>query len=85
MRREGHRGPKFQLLARIGPKKVLHTRSELASPLRASDGKKLRVGIFVNPRGSQRLRREGPRGPKFHLLGRMGHKKVLQTRSELAS
>ena len=31
------------------------------------------------------MRREGPRGPKFHLLGRIGPKKLQQTRSELAS
>ena len=73
------RGPKCHLLGRIGPKKVLQTRSELASRLRASDDQRRKVGIFVKTRLGPR---EGPRGPKCHLLGRIGPKNVLQTRSE---
>ena len=49
MRREGPRGPKFNPLGRIGPKKVLQTRSELASQFSASDGQKSKVDISVNP------------------------------------
>ena len=132
MPREGPRGPKFPLLGRFGPKRVLQTRSELASRLhasdyqkgrsvfslrrgacpggapedlnvnclvesgpnkvcrlaaswrvnlRAADDQKKKVGIFVKTR---RMPREGPRGPKRDLLGRIGPKKVLQTRRELA-
>ena len=82
MPRVGPRGPKCQLLCRIGPKKVLQAYSELASRLRASDDQKSKVGIFVKTRLGPR---EGPRGSKCHLLGRIGPKKVLQTHSELAS
>ena len=49
---------------------------------RASDDQKRKVGIFVKTRLGLG---EGPRGPKRHLLGRIGAKKVLETRSELAS
>ena len=80
MPREGPRGPKFPLLGRFGPKRVLQTRSELASRLCASDDQKRKVGIFVKTR---RMPREGPRGPKRDLLGQIGPKKVPQTRSEL--
>ena len=51
MRRKGPRGPKFHLLCRIGPKKVLQTRRELASQLRASDGKKIDGRYFRELKG----------------------------------
>ena len=46
MRREGPRVPKVHWLARIGPKKVVRTRSEPSSHLRASDGQKKRGRYF---------------------------------------
>ena len=81
----GPRGPKFDLLGRIGPKKVLQTRSELASRLRASDDQKKKVCIFVKTR---RRPREGPRASytflhkvqqKWNMIIQSGINSVMKT------
>ena len=84
MRRQGPRKRKFYCLARIGPKKVLQTRSKPASHLHALDRQKKVSGISSTLRGRKRMRRQGPRVRKFYCLARIGPKKVVQTCSKPA-
>ena len=60
MHRQGPRVPKVYCLARIGPKKVLQTRSKPGSYLRALDRQKKSVGNFVNPRWEAAHAQAGP-------------------------
>ena len=63
---EGTRVPKFHLLGRIGPKKVLQTRSEPANRLRSSEWQKNEVGIFVTS-GWAPAHAQGGFQSAFHL------------------